>query len=282
PGDHRRHPRCHGPGALPAGGRAQRAARRGAGHGPGHRAGTDGRHRPDGRGDRRCGGPVGDRAARAHAHPRLPRGRVHGTHPGRGRVPLGVRIRAPRRRPRDARSLPMTTQTASPPTVAIHPVSFPRIVRSEWIKFWSLRSTYWALAATLVAMVLMSLLMAVGASQAAQNPEFGPGPDGAMVISLSYAMAQLAIAVLGVLMISGEYSTGMIRSTLTAVPARIPALAAKAVIITVVSFVVGVVGVMLSYVITAPMLGDAGGAADLGDPEVQRLIWGTGLYLAAV
>ena len=176
----------------------------------------------------------------------------------------------------------MTAVAQGPAPVSVRPVSFSRVLRAEWIKFWSLRSTYWAIAATLVAMVLMSLIMGIGAQQVASNPEFGPGPDGIMVIGLSYAMAQLVIAVLGVLMITGEYSTGMIRSTLAAVPTRLPVLAAKAILIAVVSFVVGVVGVGLSYLITAPMLSNAGGAADLGDPETLRMFWGTGLYLAAV
>src|SRR5690625_6690495 len=101
----------------------------------------------------------------------------------------------------------MSTQTAAPSAVTVRPVAFTRVVRSEWLKLWSLRSTYWALGAALLAMVLMSLLMAVAAAASAESPEFGPGPDGAMVIGVSYYMAQLVIAVLGVLMISGEYST---------------------------------------------------------------------------
>lgn len=176
----------------------------------------------------------------------------------------------------------MTAQTASPPALTARPVSFPRVIRSEWIKFWSLRSTYWALGATLAAMVLFSLLMAFAAAQAGGNAEFGPAPDGAMVIGLSYSMAQLVIAVLGVLMITGEYSTGMIRSSLAAVPTRVPVLVAKALIIAVVAFVVGVLGVLLSYVLTTPMLADVGGPADLADPDNLRLVWGTGLYLAGI
>ncbi|MEE6273109.1 ABC transporter permease subunit [Georgenia sp. MJ206] len=166
--------------------------------------------------------------------------------------------------------------------VAVSPVSFPRVVRAEWIKLWSLRSTYWVIGATLLAMVLMALLMSFGASQAAQNPEFGAGPDGTMVLGLSYSMAQLVVAVLGVLVISGEYSTGMIRSSFAAVPGRVSVLAAKALVIAVVSFVLGVVGVGLSYLVSIPLLADAGGAADLGDPDTQRMFWGTGLYLMAV
>ncbi|HLT84531.1 MAG TPA: ABC transporter permease [Phototrophicaceae bacterium] len=175
----------------------------------------------------------------------------------------------------------MSTTTTAPRTVAVRPVTFPRVLKAEWLKLWSLRSTYWTLAATVVAMVLMSLLMAFGASASAEAG-FDAGLDGQMVIGTSYAMAQLVIAVLGVLMMTGEYSTGMIRSTLTAVPARVPALVAKAIVIAGVAFVVGVLGVALSYVVTMPMLGDAGGAADLGDPDTLRMFWGTGLYLAAV
>ena len=174
----------------------------------------------------------------------------------------------------------MTTQTARR-AVAVKPVTFPRVLTSEWLKFWSLRSTYWALGATLVAMVLISLLLAFGASQSA-DAGFDTGLDGVTVIGTTYIMAQLVVAVLGVLMITGEYSTGMIRSTFAAVPSRVPALVAKAIVIAVVAFVVGVVGVALSYVLTMPLLGDVGGAADLGDPDTLRMFWGTGLYLAAV
>ncbi|MFC4554052.1 ABC transporter permease subunit [Georgenia faecalis] len=167
--------------------------------------------------------------------------------------------------------------------VAVSPVSFPRVVRSEWIKLWSLRSTYWVIGATLVAMVAMSLLMTVAVNAVAEEPELaGLGPEPITVLSLSYAMGQLVVAVLGVLVITGEYSTGMIRSSFAAVPTRVPVLAAKALVIAVVAFVLGVAGVGLSYVITAPMLADAGGAADLADPDTQRMFWGTGLYLMAV
>ncbi|MEE6281323.1 ABC transporter permease subunit [Georgenia sunbinii] len=175
----------------------------------------------------------------------------------------------------------MTAVAQGPAPVTVRPVSFPRVMRSEWLKFWSLRSTYWAIGATLVSMVLMALLMAFGLSQSAEAG-FDAGLDATMVLGLTYSMAQLVIAVLGVLMISGEYSTGMIRSTLAAVPSRLPVLGAKAILIVVVSFVVGVIGVGLSYLVTAPMLSDVGGAADLGDPDVLRMFWGTGLYLAAV
>jgi ABC-2 type transport system permease protein len=85
----------------------------------------------------------------------------------------------------------------------------------------------------------------------------------------------------GAVTITGEYTTGMIRSTLAAVPRRTPALAAKAVLVAGVGFALGILGVALAYVASYPLLGGEA-AADLADPEVRRIFWGTGLYLAGV
>jgi ABC-2 type transport system permease protein len=157
-------------------------------------------------------------------------------------------------------------------------VTFPRVLHSEWVKLVTLRSTYWTVGATVVVMVLIALLL--GAASQVETTTGAPGPDGEMAIGLGYSFAQVVVAVLGTLMVTGEYATGMIRSTLVAVPRRLPALAAKALLITAVGFLLGVVGVALSYLVSLPLLGAA--AADLGDPEVQRIFWGTGLYLAGV
>ncbi|MGY2002674.1 ABC transporter permease [Blastococcus sp. SYSU DS1024] len=172
----------------------------------------------------------------------------------------------------------MSRATTPVPTgrpVAVEPVTFRRVLLAEWIKFRSLRSTYWAMLATVLAMVLIAVLMAA-ASTLGDNP----GPDGRTVLALGYTFAQVVVAVLGALMITGEYSTGQIRSTLSAVPTRTPVLAAKALLIAVVGFVLGILGVALSYLATVMVLGSD--AADLGDPEVLRIFWGTGLYLAGV
>lgn len=163
----------------------------------------------------------------------------------------------------------------------VTPVTFPRVLRSEWIKLWSLRSTYWTIGLTLVVMVAIGLMMssAVAMVSSGEIPAEA-GPPAELVIGVGYAFGQVTVAVLGAMMITGEYSTGMIRASLAAVPTRLPVLAAKAVLIAVVGFVVGVLGTALSYLATLPIVGDA--AVDLADPEVQRVFWGTGLYLAAV
>ncbi len=163
------------------------------------------------------------------------------------------------------------------PRVDVQPVSFARVLHAEWIKLWSLRSTYWTVLSTLAAMVLIAVMLGV-ASLADDGTVV---PDGQMAIGMSYTFAQVVVAVLGVLTITGEYTTGMIRSTLVAVPTRLPVLAAKAVLVAGVGFLLGVIGVALSYLASYPFFG-ADGAADLNDPAVQRLFWGSGLYLAGV
>lgn len=160
--------------------------------------------------------------------------------------------------------------------VGVKPVSFIRVLHSEWIKLWSLRSTYWTVFATLGVMVLLAVMLGVAAIVEAE----GAGPDGEMAIGIGYYFAQIVVAVLGVLCITGEYSTGMIRSTLAAVPTRLAALAAKAVVVAAVGFVLGLVGVGLSYAASYPLFG--ADAASLADPDVRRIFWGSGLYLAGV
>ncbi len=177
--------------------------------------------------------------------------------------------------------------TATAPRLEVAPVTLPKVLRSEWIKFWSLRSSYWVIISTWLAMVFMSGLMGIAAismsaADDAQAEIEVMGLDATLVLGVAYAMAQLAIAVLGVLIVSGEYSTGMIRSSLAAVPSRLPVLVAKAVVIAVVAFVTGVVGVAIAYLVTWPMLGNIGGPAPLTEPETLQVFWGTGLYFVGV
>ncbi|RXR26803.1 ABC transporter permease [Oerskovia turbata] len=184
----------------------------------------------------------------------------------------------------------MTAATVSParPTAqraSSSRLTFGGVLKSEWIKFRSLRSTWWTIGATVVVMVLFSLTMAASLNFAASEPEMAAEMGNVSTVQalvLGYVFAQLAVAVLGALIITGEYSTGMIRSTLSAVPTRLPALAAKAAIIGVVTFVVGLIGIALSYLATAPMLSGNDLVPDLGDQTVQRVILACAGYLALV
>jgi ABC-2 type transport system permease protein len=102
------------------------------------------------------------------------------------------------------------------------------------------------------------------------------------VSTLGILFNQLVISVLGVLVITGEYGTGQIRSSLTAVPKRLPVLWAKALVFSVTSFVVGLVAVFASYAVTWPMLQAKGVESSLGDVEVWGHLVGAAGYLALI
>jgi ABC-type transport system involved in multi-copper enzyme maturation permease subunit len=96
------------------------------------------------------------------------------------------------------------------------------------------------------------------------------------------AIAQLAIAVLGVLCISSEYSSGMIRTSLIAVPKRGRVLAAKSLVFAGVTFVVGEVTCFVAFFVGQALISGHAPHAALGDPGVARAVVGGGLYLAAL
>lgn len=149
------------------------------------------------------------------------------------------------------------------------------IFRSEWTKIRSVRSTVWTLVVTAVLMTGLSALI----SASARNMADGPVPgDQAIMMSLAGTMlASLSMATLGVLVISSEYSTGGIRTSLMAVPRRVRLLTAKIVVFVAISLVVcavasaGAVGVGLA--ISRPPSIETG--------EVVRSALGAALYLTA-
>jgi ABC-2 type transport system permease protein len=117
----------------------------------------------------------------------------------------------------------MTNVTLSnlPPTTAEGSVVMD-LVRSEWAKFRTVRSTYWSLVAAVIAMIGLGAL--ISATQSGHQFSFDP-----VSISLSgVILAQLAIGVLGALFVTSEYSTGMIRTTFSAAPQRRSVIATKA------------------------------------------------------
>jgi len=185
----------------------------------------------------------------------------------------------------------MSTATVAPSTVtttgaagtAPH-LSFPRLVRSEWIKLWTVRSTVWTIALTVIGIVGISALFALAVQQSGGSGGEGPVVDGGAVdiFGFSTSFAQIAVVVLGILTITGEYTTGMIRTTLTAAPTRLPALWAKAIVLTGVVFVTGVISMALSYLATLPLLSGTGAELDLGDPVTQRVFLGVPLYLTGI
>jgi len=162
--------------------------------------------------------------------------------------------------------------------------TFGDVLRSEWTKLRSVRSTFWALAVTvLLGIALGAVISAVTAHSYAKfsvSEKLSWDPTG--VSGAGMAIAQLAIAVLGVLCISSEYSSGMIRTSLIAVPRRGRVLAAKSLVFAGVTFVVGEVTSFVAFFLGQALISGHAPHAALGDPGVARAVAGAGLYLAAL
>ncbi|MFI9642475.1 ABC transporter permease [Micromonospora sp. NPDC051925] len=166
-------------------------------------------------------------------------------------------------------------------------VTWWRVVHAEWIKFRSLRSSLIMLAATVV--VLAGLGLGFSAVLANNPPtsgglaQSGPGPSLLDPLGVSLGgvnLAQLLIGTLGVLLVAGEYSTGMIRSSLAAVPKRWPVLGAKVAVLTGVSLAALVPTVLLTFLGGQHILGADG--ISLGADGVLRAVLGAAGYLAGV
>jgi ABC-2 type transport system permease protein len=169
---------------------------------------------------------------------------------------------------------PQAAQATSP-TLA---VTQARVIRSEWIKFWSLRSTGVTLAVAFALLVGIGLLAAsmYGSDTGGPGPNGDSGPVDTSLAGLNFA--QLAFGTLGVLFMAGEYSTGMIRSSLTAVPKRLPVLWGKIAVFTGVAFVAGLAGAAIAFTGGQALIGDAG--ASWSDPGVARAVIGSAVVLA--
>jgi ABC-2 type transport system permease protein len=128
-------------------------------------------------------------------------------------------------------------------------VAFHRVLLSEWTKLRSVRSTKWSLAVGFLLTIAFPIIFAfvTRSHWGSMAPSERANRHPLDIALAGVNVAQLAIAVLGVLLISAEYSTGSIRSTFTAVPKRLPVLWAKLLDYAVVSFVLAVPAVLVSF-----------------------------------
>jgi ABC-2 type transport system permease protein len=160
-------------------------------------------------------------------------------------------------------------------------ISFRGLLLSEWIKLTTLRSTVWCYAIIVAINLGLAVLAASGQAQGGQAAALD---QGLLVRSatIGIVFSQLVISVLGALVITGEYGTGMIRSTLTAVPRRLPALFAKVVVFGLSTFAVSLVSIVGSALLAAPILAGKGFSLDLADGRVWGALIGGAGYLALV
>ena len=175
-----------------------------------------------------------------------------------------------------------TVQHTAPDHLHVAPVTQARVVRSEWIKMRSLRSTSVTLLVAVIAMIVLAGVIgwAINHNWTHLDPD-ERATFNAVDRSLGGVnLAQLAIGVLGVLLISGEYATGMIRATLSAIPRRLPVLWAKAGLYAAVTLVLMLVSSFLAFLIRQHFLGSHG--TTLSAPHAWRAIFGTAGYLTLI
>lgn len=172
-------------------------------------------------------------------------------------------------------------------------VTFGGLVRSEWIKLWSLRSTWWLYAITIVLFIGVAALAASSSgtwSASYLNPANGPTTGGSeppaallavernqeMVRWAASALifAQLIVSVLGVLSMAGEFGTGMVKSTLAAAPRRTGALLSKLLVLFLASALVAAIGTVLATIAATAIMTSNGWNLDFTDPYLWRVLAG--------
>lgn len=177
-----------------------------------------------------------------------------------------------------------TTITVTPDNPPSSLPVFSANVRAEWTKLRSVRSTAWTLLATIGIAVGFGAL--VGVSQMSSWDNLDPAErlrfDPTFFSLSGLWLAQLAVGVLGVLLVTSEYATGQIRATLGATPQRTTVVAAKAVAFTGVVLAVGLLSSFAAFFVGQAIFATMNLDVAMTDPGVLRAVSGGGLYLAAV
>ncbi|MDR2722358.1 MAG: ABC transporter permease subunit [Cellulomonadaceae bacterium] len=199
-----------------------------------------------------------------------------------------------------ATTVSKTVEVDTPPYTSHYAekrVNFARMVRSEWLKLWTLRSTWWVSILTIVLMMAMGLLFSaviqimlnqadggasMGAAMDSGNDGFDMTNAGALVLASGYQFAQLTVAVFGVMSISNEYSSGMIRATFSAAPRRLRTLWAKLLVVTATTTVIAVLGLVLAWAATYPILSHNNMTVDFSSGTTIRALVGVVLYLILI
>jgi ABC-2 type transport system permease protein len=179
-----------------------------------------------------------------------------------------------------------TTTTTTPDTAAAPTALqvFRANLRAEWTKLRSVRSTVWTLLATIGLAVGFGAL--IGASHMSTWDNLDPSErlrfDPTSFSLSGLFLAQLAVGVLGVLVITSEYATGQIRATFAATPERLTVLAAKATTFTAVVIGTGLVASFGAFWVGQSIFASKGLDASISEPGVLRAVFGGALYLAGV
>src|ERR1700735_2223572 len=162
-----------------------------------------------------------------------------------------------------------------------HRAGLPGTLRSEFTKIRSVRSTYWTLFLLVVAGIAWSVAFCAGQAShwsGTPAPRLGSAPTQASVVGVAL-LGQLVIVVLGTLAITSEYSTGMIRTSLTVMPRRGVLYGAKAAVFTAAALVIALLTSFASFFIGQALLTSTHVSATLSQPNVLRAVTGAALYV---
>lgn len=163
-------------------------------------------------------------------------------------------------------------------------VTQARVIRSEWLKMRTLRSSWLTLSLAVASIAGVGIVIAWSTANDWNNmrprekAHFNPLADPLA----GFNLAQLAIGVLGVLLVAGEYSTGMIRASLGAVPKRLPVLWAKLGVFTTITLVTMLPTAVITFFISQRLLSSRHIQTTWSTPTVARTVIGIGLYLTVV
>ena len=176
----------------------------------------------------------------------------------------------------------------TPAVDAARHVGFSHLLMAEWTKIRSVRSTLWTLVIfAVVSLGLTGLLTwltirALSSGRAGRGSGSGIAADPVnFILGTGLGLGQLAICVLGVLVITSEYSSGTIRASLLATPRRYPVLIAKGLVFSVLVFVIGEAVAFGSFFIGAAIV-HSHFPVTLSQPNVTRAVIGSGLYLTVL
>ena len=160
----------------------------------------------------------------------------------------------------------------------------PAGLRSEWTKLRSVRSTVWSLLVTVGITIGLGTLLCAAYSARYDRLDARERRivDPTMLSLRGVFLSSLAIGVLGVLVMTSEYATGMIRSTFAAVPQRRSVVAAKAIVFGAVAIVVSFASVFIAFGAGQAILAGKHLGTTLSDPTVRRAVFGAGAYLSIV
>jgi ABC-2 type transport system permease protein len=167
------------------------------------------------------------------------------------------------------------------PPASTYRATFADALRSEWTKLRTVRSTFWSLlVAAVLGIGLGGLISWAGADRYHRDPELHFNWNATDHSLRSLTIAQLAFAVLGVLIITGEYSTGMIRTSLAAVAKRSRMLSAKLSVFTVMVLITGEGIALATFFLGQALIYGKAPSASIAYPNVARAVVGAGVYLA--